>query len=114
MAVIFTGSSFSHLPDVPGGFSDKTEHASEYAVLGVLFVRALAGRRWLSPTLGCVIAAACLATLYGVSDEFHQLFVPDRDFDVRDMMADAFGASISAGGLWAWGIIRRFFRLRSR
>lgn len=108
MAVIFAGSSFSQLPDIPGGFSDKTAHACEYAVLGVLFARALAGRRWLSPTLLCVVTAVCLTTLYGMSDEFHQLLVPGRDFDVRDMMADAFGASMSTGALWAWGIIRRF------
>jgi VanZ family protein len=110
MVLIFVGSSFSRLPDIPGGFSDKTVHACEYAVLGVLFARSLAGPRWLSLTFPYVAGAVVLAVLYGVSDEFHQLFVPGRQFDVRDMMADALGASVSTGALWAWGIIRRFSR----
>lgn len=114
MAVIFAGSSISKLPDIPGGFSDKTAHASEFAVLGLLMARALAGPRWLSIPFRVVLVAVVLVALYGVADEFHQLFVPGRDFDPRDMMADALGASASAGALWAWGIIRRFFRLRSR
>ncbi len=114
MAVIFVGSSISKLPDIPGGFSDKTAHACEYAVLGLLLLRAFAGRRWLSPPFGLVVLAVSLAALFGVSDEFHQLFVPGRDFDVHDMVADALGASIGAGTPWAWGIIRRFFRVRSR
>ena len=107
MAVIFAGSSFPQLPDIPGGFSDKTAHATEYAVLGVLLARALAGPRWLSITFPSVVAAVALAALYGVSDECHQLFVPGRDFEVRDMMADAAGASMATGALWLLGIIRR-------
>ncbi len=107
MAAIFAVSSMSSLPDIPGGFSDKSAHASEYAVLGLLLARALAGPRWLSITFPPVAAAVVLATAYGVSDEWHQLFVPGRDFEVRDMMADAAGASVAAGGLWLLGIIRR-------
>jgi VanZ family protein len=108
MAVIFAGSSLSKLPDVPGGFSDRVAHACEYAVLGLVLARALGGPRWLSITLPPVVGAVVLAALYGVSDECHQLFVPGRQFDVHDMIADAFGASASTGVLWAWGIIRRF------
>ncbi len=107
LAVIFAGSSASNLPDIPGGFSDKTAHASEYAVLGLLMARALAGPRWLSIPWPTAAAAVVLCALYGVSDEYHQLFVPGRDFDPRDMMADAFGACASAGALWAWGTVRR-------
>jgi VanZ family protein len=55
-----------------------------------------------------VVGAVVLAALYGISDECHQLFVPGRQFDVRDMVADALRASACAGVLWAWGIIRRF------
>ncbi len=109
LAVIFVGSSFPKLPEPPGGFSDKTAHATEYAVLGLLLARAIAGRGWLSLTLPCVAGAVVVATLYGVSDEYHQLFVPGRQFDVRDMMADATGAFLGAGALWGWGIIKRFW-----
>lgn len=107
MAVIFVGSSIQ-TPEIPGGFSDKTAHGSEYAVLGLLLARALAGPRWLSPSLPCALGAVILAALYGISDEYHQLFVPGRQYDVHDMLADAIGASMSAGGLWVWGMIKRY------
>jgi VanZ like family len=114
MAVIFVGSSLARLPAIPGGFSDKTAHASEYAVFGFLLARGLAGPRWLSITLRSACAAVVLATLYGVTDEFHQRFVPGRDFEVRDMMADAAGSSLSAGALWVLSIIRRGRRTDQR
>ena len=107
MAVIFAGSSISQLPGIPGGFSDKTAHAAEYAVLGLLLARALAGPLWLSIAFRPVAGAVLIAALYGVSDECHQLFVPGRNFEISDMIADATGASIGAGALWLLGIIRR-------
>ena len=33
-----------------------------------------------------VLAAILISSLYGVSDEYHQLFVPGRSFDVLDML----------------------------
>jgi VanZ family protein len=48
-----------------------------------------------------------IATLYGVSDEIHQAFVPLRTPDVRDVIADATGAALALGAAWAWSIIRR-------
>ena len=108
LAVIFAASSMSTLPEVASEFPDKLEHAGEYAVLGLLLARALGGASWLSLTLRCAVGAVAIAAVYGVFDEFHQLFVPGRDFDVRDMLADVAGASVAAGALWAWGIIKRF------
>jgi VanZ family protein len=43
-----------------------------------------------------IFAATALATLYGVSDEIHQMFVPPRTPDWRDICADAFGALTGA------------------
>jgi VanZ family protein len=106
MAVIFTGSSISGLPDP--GVPDKFAHFWEYAVLGVLVVRAVAGPGWLSPTFFLTLVAVLICAAYGASDEGHQLFVPGRHCDVWDLAADVSGAGASAGVLWAWGIIRRF------
>jgi VanZ family protein len=55
------------------------------------------------------IAAVALAALYGMSDEFHQSFVPHRDVELGDVIADTAGAFVSVGALWLWGIIKRFF-----
>ena len=90
---------FSSLPDPggpPGGISDKTAHVLIYAALGASLVRALAGGRITAMTLTRVLFAAALGTLYGVSDEIHQHFVPPRTPDILDVAADAVGAFVGA------------------
>ncbi len=82
-----------HLPFVTH-FSDKVLHAVEYAVLGALCYRALRGSGndvWRQQAIS---AAILLASLYGVSDEVHQAFVPFRDSNWLDWVADTVGAVI--------------------
>ena len=90
---------FSSLPDPggpPGGISDKTAHVLIYAALGASLVRALAGGRITAMTPTRILLAAALGTLYGVSDEIHQHFVPPRTPDILDVAADAVGALVGA------------------
>ena len=90
---------FSSLPDPggpPGGISDKTAHVLIYAALGASLGRALAGGRITAMTLTRIFVAAALGTLYGVSDEIHQHFVPPRTPDILDVAADAVGAVLGA------------------
>ena len=102
MLFIFRLSATSSPPDLPSGVSDKVAHAILYGGLGALLVRARAGG-WRRPvTLAVAVAATLVATLYGISDEVHQLFVPPRHAEVRDMLADAFGAGLMAGALHVW------------
>lgn len=95
MAMIFHLSSESDpLPQVTAHVWDKLLHTTEYAGLAVLLCRALLGEG-LSWAASIVIAAA-FASVYGGTDEFHQLFVPGRDSDVFDWFADTIGSSIGA------------------
>jgi VanZ family protein len=114
MAVIFGLSSVSSVPALPGGMSDKTAHALLYAGLGVLCVRALSGGQWLHMHAGAVVGSLILSTLYGLTDETHQLFVPGREFDLKDLAADAVGAGVAAALAWACCIIRRFSLVHRR
>jgi VanZ family protein len=92
MALIFWISSIAHPITLPEGPGDKGAHALLYAGLGVLVVRALAGG-WRRPlTLMGALAAVLICTAYGITDEFHQRFVPPREADVLDVAADAAGA----------------------
>jgi VanZ family protein len=90
---------FSSLPDPggpPGGISDKTAHVLIYAALGASLVRALAGGRITAMTVTRILLAAALGTLYGISDEIHQHFVPPRTPDILDVVADSVGAFVGA------------------
>ncbi len=107
MAMIFGLSSLSDLPQPPG-ISFSSAHVIAYVGLGALTTRATAkGLRDVS--WRAVVAAITIASLYGVSDEYHQLFVPGRTFDVLDMAADAIGSVLGASAVGAWSIIRRRF-----
>jgi VanZ family protein len=106
MAALFYVSSLSTIPGPPAGLTDKHEHFFFFGVLGALTLRALANAEWRRITLATVLGAMLITSAYGVSDEFHQRFVPGRDYEVLDMVADAIGAATAAGLLWAWSIIR--------
>lgn len=108
MAVIFGASSIPDLGALPGGMSDKSGHSIGYALLAALLLRALARGRLSGVTWRAALAAVVLATLYGASDEFHQLFVPGRSSDRYDVLADGLGATAAAAAGWAAGAVRRW------
>lgn len=104
--MIFALSSVSGLPAPPGGLSDKHAHLGVYGVLCALILWGLTDRSLVRTTWTIAVSAVGLATLYGVSDEWHQSFVPGREVSALDLAADATGAALAAGGVWAWAIIR--------
>ena len=73
-------------------------HFCEYTVFGALLANAL--RCHMPLRRACLVAIAC-ASLYGVSDEFHQLFVPGRMCDPVDWMVDTAGATLGSGIFYA-------------
>lgn len=77
---------------------DYIWHGGAYALHGALARLALwrPGERLLSPRL---FWAVLLSSLYGLSDEVHQSFIPGRDASVVDWTVDTIGAA--AGGLFA-------------
>ena len=114
MAVIFWASSIPRLGRLPGGVTDWVGHAIGYGLLGALLLRALAGGRLSGVNGRRALAAVLLATLYGVSDEAHQWFVPGRSPDRLDVLADCLGAAlavtagVAAARARRWGILKSF------
>jgi VanZ family protein len=104
-ALIFELSSVSDVPQLPLGMSDKTAHALLYSGLGFLVARALTGGQPRNASLWLAVATVVAVTLYGLSDETHQLFVPHREFDLKDLAADVVGGVAGTAALWLWGII---------
>ena len=94
-ALIFWLSSRSTLPmpELPLPFMDKWIHAAAYAVMGWLAWQAIVHHR---PARGALLLAALFCSGYGVSDEWHQSFVPGRDADPFDWLADTIGGATGA------------------
>jgi VanZ family protein len=109
MAMLFGFSSLHTLPSPPAGFSFYDVHIAAYAGLAGVTARATGGGL-RDVSLRAVLVAIVISSLYGVSDEYHQRFVPGRTFDVLDMLADAIGSVAGASAAGAWSIIRRRFR----
>ena len=104
MAVIFYVSSLQQ-PPLPAGISDKPAHAFGYLGFGLVIARALAGGLPPRITLRQALLGLALASLYGITDELHQHFVPGRTADIADWYSDSIGAALGLLGCWAWGII---------
>jgi VanZ family protein len=77
----------------------KLGHWSEYFVLAVLFMRALNAGFSSRSAKRRIFWSVAWVTLYAVSDEFHQAFVPSRSASPIDVMIDSFGAI--CGTLWS-------------
>ena len=101
MGLIFCLSARPDLPYPKSGWAalllSSGAHVILFGVLAVLWARALGER-----SRGWFIALV-LTLLYALSDEFHQVFVPNRHADPLDLLCDALGAAL---GLGVWTRLR--------
>jgi len=88
--------------------SDKLLHGLEYGVLGILLYRAF---HQTTRTLGSMSLAILCAVGFGISDEIHQWFVPHRQLDIWDLLADTLGASLF---IMSWVFLTKKIRLYRR
>lgn len=75
----------------------KTAHFTEYAILGSLFFLNL--KSWQRPksmTSMNILLSLIFSLLYACTDELHQIFVPGRSAQFRDILIDTLGASFGA------------------
>ena len=80
---------------------DKAIHVLVYGAFSVVLFAALRHSRPRTPSLVLASVAAVIAVLYGLSDEYHQSFIPFRRTDAYDLAANAVGAVV-AQGLVLW------------
>ena len=73
--------------------SSSLGHFGEYTVLGALLANALGNH---VPRSRAWMLAVAIASVYGITDELHQLFVPGRFCDPADWVVDTLGAALGA------------------
>jgi VanZ family protein len=112
MAAIFFASSQTQLPDLPAGLSNYTGHFIAYGALGVSALRAFAGAAWAGVVARQACKATIFASLYGVTDEVHQVFVANRSPGADDWVADTLGALTGVGLVLLLARIQRSRRAR--
>lgn len=79
---------FGHPVDV-----SPVGHFTEFFLLGIALTNAL---RLSIPPARAAACATLFASLYGVTDEFHQIFVPGRSCDPMDWLVDTLAALIAS------------------
>lgn len=101
--LIFIQSSYpspEQVPDWP--YIDKLLHFTAYALLGALLLRAFRTLRIKNNLKLVMILSILFSSLYGISDEIHQYFVPFRNADFMDALADMIG---SVGGVYVYQLL---------
>ena len=73
-------------------YVDKVLHVTAYGIMGILFYRAYQTLRLKDNIKMLMLLSVVSASLYGISDEIHQSFVPFRQAEVADAIADMIGA----------------------
>jgi len=92
--IFYLSSIPKPLPEVGIPFFDKVLHVFEYAVFGLLASRAFKHSPRKIFFENFVILAVSLSVLYGISDEFHQMFVSERQMSIFDVAADGIGGIV--------------------
>ena len=89
----------SSLPGIPEPILKVTKetfilHMIEYAILSILLFRAFVNSNKTMLKNKAIFLAIFIATLYGITDEFHQFFVPGRICSHIDIIANGLGSII--------------------
>lgn len=107
MGAIFYLSHQSKLPGPPGFIPhpDKIAHFVMFGLLAFLFLRALLNGRYRDMTWKATLATLLFIAAYGVLDEFHQSFIPTRQPDIYDWLADMSGGA--AATVLGWVLWKR-------
>jgi VanZ family protein len=113
MAVIFLLSSQEAFPAPRGVSAELLAILAHFLIFGFLSVLVLLAVNGVGPISSrAVVIAVALTTLYGISDEIHQSFVPGRNPSFLDVIVDFVGAVTWT--LSAYLISRRLYGIRQR
>lgn len=69
----------------------KSAHVSLYTVLGILVVSTVYLSDKIKNRIYIYLTSLFICVFYASTDEFHQLFVPGRSGEIKDIMIDSVG-----------------------
>lgn len=81
----------------------KSAHIGLYFVLGLITYSIAIEYRWRAKQQ--IIYSWLFVTGYAITDEIHQLFVPGRSGEVRDVLIDSIAGLV---GIWLYWFIRKY------
>lgn len=108
-AGIFALSSIAGLAPPKVGFrlSDKFYHFIEFFGFGFVLLRAFANSDSTLLSSKSLESTVFLSVLYALSDELHQHFVPNREMEFWDFLADVLGVLTICLVWWGWRRLKK-------
>jgi VanZ family protein len=100
------GDSF---PEITLDFGDKIVHVFLYFLLMIFTYISFAEQKIADLKDNLLIYSFIFTVLYGITDEIHQYFVPNRLFDFYDIVANTAGAAVGMATIMI--IIKRKIKL---
>jgi LCP family protein required for cell wall assembly len=91
--------------DVLTFLTRKAAHIAAYFILGILILSVI--RTKVAAVLRAALISIAAVALYAISDEIHQLFVPGRSGEVRDVLIDTIAGALGIGLVYAVLKIRK-------
>lgn len=87
----------------------KAAHIIAYFILGVLLHSII--KTYKLTTKRTIVLCIVLACFYAISDEIHQLFIPGRSGEIRDVFIDTIAASAGVGMYYISSKIRHNYKI---
>jgi VanZ family protein len=92
---LFSSAPGAYYPKHPE-FLNNIFHLTEFGLLSFLLARALHYRYSLT-SMGLFLWTTAICVSFGLLDEAHQFLVPERIFDLMDLLYDSVGAVAGCG-----------------
>lgn len=87
----------------------KSAHIIAYFILGILLYSII--KTYKLTTKRTIVLCIVLACFYAIFDELHQLFVPGRSGEIRDVLIDTIAASAGVGIYYISSKIRQNYKM---
>ena len=115
MIFIFVLSSIpgDQCPEIQFKLEDKIAHFFVFGILALLLARSF--RNTLNPLWKnrYILWSILIGMVYGLIDEWHQMYIPGRYTSLSDWIADLLGA-VCFVSLYFWWISKRATNIRSK
>ena len=100
---VFSSIPSTSIPNFSIFSQDKLLHAGVFFIFAFLLYRSFRNQsRYPLFVMHAKLWTLGVASLYGIFDELHQLYVVGRSADYRDVLADVVGALILVVLVWRW------------
>ncbi len=99
ICTIFILSSIPN-PPVPAKMNDKLLHIIEYILLILILYRALNNGLLKKINRKVLVPSVIISFIYGIFDEFHQIFIPSRVASFYDFLSNCAGIIIGTALIW--------------